>query len=223
MRNPKPPFRKHPQNSGDKKTNREKIETNIFTKKNVRGKSDSYHSFAPETTYIVKRSYYGGFSLLIVSSLFLYFIINGFIKFGFSYILLGLFLIPLIVFIWGVFLIIKSILIGVSSNPEYKIIISNKGLNLENVFFNWSTIKNEKVLKEGKGRFARYYIFFEIPEAGRYAKFPIMDFEFSNSELEYLLKVYRSRYENKLILKKEKYERKYMNMTKSRKDKYIIG
>lgn len=200
--------------------NREKRESNIVFKRNVRVNKDPYKSFAPEKTYIVKRTNLKGLTLIIIASFFLFITSVGLFRFGFSFNLFILFTICLIALISGIYLFVKSQLIDSKSVKEYSIILSNDGLSLEGVFFKWSQIKNEKIINQHTGNSSNFFLFFEIPSANRISKFPLMSFGVSISELKYLLTVYRSRYKNKLIFQSDKFERKYINMQK--KDKYIL-
>ena len=201
-------------------SNREKRESNIVFKRNVRVNKDSYQSFAPKIVYIVKRDDFKGLTLIIIASFFLIITSIGLFRFSFSFNLFTLFVICLIALIGGIYLFVKSRLTDSKSVKEDSIILSNDGLSLEGVFFRWSQIKNEKIINQHIDRLPNFFLFFEIPSANRISKFPLMYLRVNVSELKYLLTVYRSRYENKLIDQSEKFERKYLNMQKT--DKYIL-
>lgn len=220
MRKPRQAFSNHPQPTGN---NGETFSSKISFKKDIRKNSNSYHSFAPDTTYIIKRNFIGGLAIILATTFFLFLSIRNFLMLGFSYTLLGFFSISMLLFIFGVDQLIKNIIKGYSPNKEYKIILSNKGLNLEGIFYNWSVITKEKVIRTKVFRYTRFYLYFYIPEAQVYVKYPLENFQVNISELKYLLEVYRNRSEERVITKSEKYEQKYLNLSKEKMNKYVIG
>lgn len=224
MQKPKKAFRNHPQNRVSKSSNRDMFTHNISCKRNIRGECDSYHSFAPELTYIVKStSGMNGFFAIIIS-FFLYLSIRNLLEFGFNYLMINVILVLLTLLVLAIFFMTKNILKKIKNKKEYKIILSKKALCFDGRSFDWSKIMDEEILIEGHGkRYKYYYLFFYSKELKGYIKFPLQDFINCINELEYLLEVYRARHDGGLIIKKDKYEKKYLDLSSKKKSNYIIS
>ncbi|QCX40207.1 hypothetical protein FF125_17775 [Aureibaculum algae] len=203
--------------------NREKFYNNTNLKRLARGNSNSFHSHAPQKTYVVKNYYASGFTLILISLFFLLPTLNALYKFGFDNSFFFILLLPISVLIWGFVLIIKSILLDLDPQKKIKIILTSEGLQLEKIFFTWDIIKDEEILVEGVwARYMRFFLYFKILETDRFSKYTLESHNFKLEELRYLLNVYRSRFENRVIVKSDKFEEKYQMLNKKRRDKYIL-
>lgn len=215
-------FKCNPQSLNEKRTNRDRLESNILFKKNIRGKSDSYHSFAPDNAYVLKRNYLKSILSILLIFSFLFFVMRRFVLNGYDNRLLIMLIVLFVILYWGIKKLKKNIIADLIANDNFKIVLSNEGLNLEGKFYLWNQIEDEEILREGHNKNIRFYLYFRIPVANVFAKFPLEDFEADLRELEYLLHVYRKRHDGKIINKLDKYEFRYMNLSSKRKEKYII-
>jgi hypothetical protein len=77
-------------------------------------------------------------------------------------------------------------------NREARIVINNNGISTANTpFYEWTEVHNEKVIREGSGKYAIYYLCYDHPKGS--AKFRLYDLNISFMLLQKLLRVYRGR------------------------------
>jgi hypothetical protein len=85
-------------------------------------------------------------------------------------------------------------------NREPQIIINNQGIRTANTpFYRWKEIANEKMIREGVGKYAMYYLRYDYPKGN--TKFHFNDLDVNFMRLQKILKVYRGRNPVSQILK----------------------
>lgn len=221
MQQPKKAFSNHPLNSKDKISRRDILASSLDEKRTLRGKSDSYHSFAPETTYIIKRNYLSSILTIVCSAILLIIVLwnSKAIDVGVKF--LFILSISTLTLIYGIYELRKNIIADIKPKDDVKIRLSAKGIYLEGVSYNWDTLVNEKVLAEGV-KPVNYFLYFESSQSDTPLKYPLSDFAIDLRELEYLMSVYRKRSDERIISKSDKYEQKYINLSKEKRSRYIM-
>jgi hypothetical protein len=77
-------------------------------------------------------------------------------------------------------------------NRKPQIVINKDGLRTEGTpFYKWNEIANEKTVREGTGKYAMYYMYYDHPKGSK--KFHLNDLESNSFGLQRLLRLYRGR------------------------------
>lgn len=73
-----------------------------------------------------------------------------------------------------------------------QIILNNDGIRTADIpFYKWNGITNEKTIREGTGKYAMYYLYYDHPKGSN--KFHLNDLEMNFIGLQRLLRLYRDR------------------------------
>lgn len=77
-------------------------------------------------------------------------------------------------------------------NRAPQIVINKNGLRTADTpFYKWNEIANEKTIREGTGKYAMYYLYYDHPKGSN--KFHLNDLEVNFIRLQRLLRLYRGR------------------------------
>jgi hypothetical protein len=84
-------------------------------------------------------------------------------------------------------------------NREPQIVINNDGLRTADIpFYKWNEIANEKTIREGTGKYAMYYLYYDHPKGSN--KFHMKDLEVNFMRIQKLLRMYRGRNDQSKLL-----------------------
>lgn len=100
----------------------------------------------------------------------------------------------ILILMLGIYLSYKEFREAFNTTPQ--IIVDDKGIETVNTkFYNWESIKNEEVIRDGFGKNTHYYLVYDYPNGKEYLK--IDDYNTNMKILNKLLILYRGRSVNK--------------------------
>ena len=188
-----------------------------FKQKYEKKKALLSYSLAPEKTIIVKYKFHFLHLFVVIGFLVLIKFRNVFLKINSNYLIISTLVLIVIFFIY----IYKENKYNPLRKKQTFISISDNGIRVmykpDPIFFNWVNVSSVKAYSI-TGRYRKNKRWIEINDT----KIQANNLKYNEEELNYLLKVYKLRSENRKIELSPEYENQYLNLNKKQRKEYIL-
>lgn len=233
---PNKAFRNHPLVSESRKSRRNKFAFEVERKKNIK-KAVKYdtkkrfaNSYIPKEVYLVKKVKFTLKEILISIgiSFIIDFLIVKFTSLIYYFFSINHFFILIISYLFST--TIYRLYISIKYNKKRSsllystiLVLSEKGITIKNIFLSWENIESTKInTKIAKSISVNYFLEIKTKKE-EIVNINLQDLIFNKFELEYLLTLYKNKYEKISIKTDPIFEKRYMDFKYSKKKHYILS